>query len=274
MMKTSLTGLMAASKDLNVISNNLSNASTVGFKRSTAQFQELIPGEGANRPGIEPGRGALTVDVRRSNSQGSLTETSGSLDIAIEGGGYFAFGSAKSENGEGSMSFSRAGRLSMDAAGRLVDQAGNPLLGYKTLQGNMIGGDPQPLNVLAAVGNNPAAVAGLSIDSAGRIQVTTPNGKNIPVGTVAMADFRNDGGLRSTGGSKVVETVSSGAPRFGAPTKDGMGNIRQGALEAANVDITTELLGMVRAQQAYNGNARAMQTASDMLRSATETLIR
>ena len=274
-MKTSLTGLMAASKDLGVISNNLANASTHGYKKSSAQFQDLVPAEGAGRPGVEAGRGVMTVEIRRSALQGPLEATNGSLDLAVNGQGWLVLGSAKGgDNAETPQAFTRAGRLTMDETGRLVTNDGSPVLGYKALTGGVIGGDPQPIDILAAVGNKASNVSSISVGSNGLITVTTPNGTNVPVGTVALAQFPNESGLRSVGGNHLVPTMKSGEPRYAPAQREGLGSIQQGTLEASNVDITEEILGMVRAQQAYNGNARALQTSSEMLRTATETLIR
>lgn len=274
-MKTSLTGLMAASKDLGVISNNLANASTTGYKRSTAQFQDLVPAEGAGRPGVEAGRGVMTVEIRRSALQGPLESTNGTLDLAVNGTGWLVLGSAKGgDNADTAQAFTRAGRLTMDETGRLVTSDGSPVLGYKALTGGVIGGDPQPIDILAAVGNKASNVASISVGVNGLITVTTPNGTNVPAGTIALAEFPNDSGLRSIGGNQLVPTVKSGEPRFAPAQRDGLGTIQQGTLEGSNVDITAEILNMVRAQQAYNGNARALQTSSEMLRTATETLIR
>lgn len=274
MMKTSLTGLSAASKDLSVISNNLANASTAGFKRSSTHFQDLMSGDDSARPGLETGRGTRVVDISRSTAQGVLTETAGSLDLAISGPGYFVFGSASSGENDPSLVYSRAGRMVMDDRGRIVDSDGNALLGFKALGGNVVGGDPQPIDLLAAVGGRAASIAGVTISEQGKVIVTTADGRNIPVATLALADFPNGNGLKNVGGSKLSESVTSGTARYSVPGGDGVGNIKQGVLEASNVDIADELLGMVRAQQAYNGNARALQTQSEMLRMATETLIR
>ncbi len=274
MMKTSLTGLSAASKDLSVISNNLANASTAGFKRSSAHFQDMMPGDGFLRPNLEIGRGARVVEISRSTAQGVLTETAGSLDMAIAGPGYFVLGSASSGENETSLVYSRAGRMVMDDRGRIVDSDGNTLLGFQALAGNVIGGEPQPIDLLSAVGGRAASIASVSISEQGKVVVTTADGRNIPVATLALADFPNGNGLKNVGSSKLAESVTSGPARFSVPGGDGVGNIKQGVLEASNVDIADELLGMVRAQQAYNGNARALQTQSEMLRTATETLIR
>ena len=276
MMRTSLTGLMGASRDLSVVSNNLANAKTVGFKRSAAQFADVVTSSLSARPGVEAGQGALTSDIRRSTGQGALTDTGSALDLAIAGGGLFAFQQATGD-GAGDVSFSRAGRLTMNAAGDIVDASGAQLLGFAlvgTGTGAMVSDQPKAMNVLSAVGGDAAKVRNISVQKNGIINITNDQGAIIPVGAVALASFPNETALASLGGSKLRVTDQSGEPTYLQPTREGMGEIKQGSIEEANVDISAEMLRMIQAQQAYNGNARALQTGSEMLRSAVETLTR
>jgi flagellar hook protein FlgE len=276
MMRTSLTGLMGASRDLSVVSNNLANAKTVGFKRSTAQFTDFVTSSLASRPGVEAGQGTLTSDVRRSTGQGSLTDTGSSLDLAISGGGLFAFQQPNVE-GAAEVSFSRAGRLTMNAAGDIVDASGAQLLGFALVGSGtsmMVADQPKALNVLSAVGGDASKVRNISVEKNGIIKITNDTGNIIPVGAVALASFPNETALASVGGAKLRATDQSGDATFLQPSREGMGEIKQGTVEEANVDISNEMLRMIQAQQAYNGNARALQTGSEMLRSAIETLMR
>lgn len=274
MIKTSLTGVLAASRDMSVISNNLANANTTGFKRSIAQFTEITKTSEGGRPGTEAGSGALTQDVRRNTGQGALTITESSLDVAIAGSGYLVFGEPNGVPGEMDMTYSRAGKLTLDKKGAIVDSAGNPLLGFPVLTGNMIGGQPAPINISAAAGGKPGSIQAVSIDAKGVISVQLANGKSVRAGAIALASFRNEDGLKNVTGAKLKATDASGPADLLPAGRNGLGDIRQGALEAANVDLTAELMHMVQAQQAYNGNARALQTNSEMIRSAVDTLIR
>jgi flagellar hook protein FlgE len=274
MIKTSLTGVLAASRDMAVISNNLANANTTGFKRSMAQFTEIRGSSADARPGTDAGSGALTQDIRRNAEQGGLVITDSKLDLAISGSGYLVFGEPNGVPGEMDMTYSRAGKLTLDKNGAVVDSSGNPLLGFPVLTGNMIGGQPAPINLAAVAGGKPTNIQSVSIDAKGVINVVLASGKSVKAGAIAWASFRNEDGLKNITGAKLKSTDLSGPPELHAAGRNGMGGIQQGALEAANVDLTAELMHMVQAQQAYNGNARALQTNSEMIRSAVDTLTR
>jgi flagellar hook protein FlgE len=275
MIKTSLTGVMAASRDLSVISNNLANSMTTGFKRSLAQFTDIGASSAAAREGAQAGNGAMTQDIRRSVEQGPIMTTDAKLDVAIAGMGYLTFGDPNAQPGqETSMTYSRAGKLTLDKSGRVVDASGAPLMGFSVLSGNGVGGQLQPINLSSAAGGNLANVQGVEIDAKGVVTVQLASGRTVRAAAIALATFRNDNGLKSVGGAKLQETDASGPADIQAAGRNGMGEVKQGALEGANVDLTAELMRMVQAQQAYNGNARALQTNSEMLRSSIETLIR
>ena len=268
MMKTALTGVMSASRDLSVISNNLANAMTVGFKRSTSQFVDVMGLSQNDQPGVDIGQGAMTQVVRRSDSQGNIRTTDSALDLALVGPGHFTFGDAGPTNGEASFVYSRSGQLQITPSGLLVDRnSGRPLMAIS-------GGKPQPINLTSATNGNLAGIQSLSIDKKGVISVTRPDGITTPVATLAVARFNNEDGLKNQGGAAFTETDESGPVELGRADINGMGTIQQGALEEANVDMTAEMLRMIQAQQAYNGNARALQTGSEMLRSSIETLTR
>ena len=279
MMRTSLTGIVGASRDLSVTANNLANAKTIGFKRSVAQFSDIVAGSLDARPGTEPGQGAQTVEVRRTSGQGSLTDTGGSLDLAILGGGYLAFQQPMSaaDAGEAQISYSRAGKLTLNSNGDIVDSSGAQLLGFSVIGSGssaMVTDQPQPLNVLSAVGGDATNVRAITIGANGVINISTNTGAVVTAGAVAVAGFMNETALTSAGGSKLTVSDRSGPATYHQPSKDGMGEVKQGSVEEANVDVSAEMLKMIQAQQAYNGNARALQTGSEMLRSAVETLTR
>ncbi len=281
MMKTALTGVMSASRDLNVISNNLANALTVGFKRSTSQFVDVMGPSQNDRPSVDIGQGAMQQVVRRSNSQGTLKQTDSVLDLAMVGPGYFTFGDAPTNGSttattdQTSLSYSRAGQLQVNTAGQLVDGlTGKPLLGVSALSSGTISGLPQPINLGSATGGDLSKIQTISIDPKGVVNVTKTDGTLTRVAAIAIARFNNDDGLKNLGGSSFSETDMSGAVELGRAGRDGFGAVQQGSLEQANVDMTAEMLHMIQAQQAYNSNARALQTGSEMLRSSIETLTR
>ena len=273
MIRINMTGIGAASRDLSVTANNLANARTAGFKRSMAQFIEARSESLDARPGSDGGLGTRVDDVRRTLQQGSLDSTDKALDIAINGGGYFVYGDPKAQTGgDQHYTYSRAGSLTIGANGSLTDASGAPLMGLPAAMVGGTGATPQPINLAAAAGGNLSNIQTIGIDTRGLVSVQLADGRNVKVASIALASFRNEMGLKQIGGSALAETDSSGAPEFSKPSYNGMGEIKQGALEGTNVDLTNEMLHMIQAQQAYNGNARALQTSSEMLRSAIETL--
>ena len=275
MISINMTGITAASRDLSVTANNLANARTTGFKRSMASFTEARSESLDARPGTETGSGTRTEEVRRTTQQGSLDSTDKALDIAVNGAGYFVYGDAKGPSQTGSdpaYTFSRSGSLTVAANGNLTDQNGSPLLGLPVLNSGGTGGNPQPINLSAATGGDLSKIQTIGIDSRGVVSIQLADGRQTNVAAVALASFRNETGLKAASGSTLTETDSSGPPEFSQPSYNGVGEIKQGALEGANVDLTVEMLHMISTQQAYNGNARALQTSSEMMRSAIETL--
>ena len=274
MMNTSLTGITAASRDLSVISNNLANALTKGFKRSSAQFTDIMGSSATERPTADIGVGALTQDIRRSQTQGTIDTTDRSLDLAISGDGYFGFREPKVE-GDPMYVYSRSGKLTIDADGMLTDQQGRALMGLSVgANGNVTGTSPTPINLKSAAGGDLNSISSLSINPQGVITMTKTDGTQKAVGAVALAHFTNPEALKSQTGAVMTETDRSGLAEFKRAGANGLGIIQQGALEGSNVDLTAEMLRMINAQQAYNGNARALQTGSEMLRSAIENLTR
>ena len=273
MMRTSLSGLQAASKDLNVTSNNLANGQTTAFKRSVAQFGDLRASDQVTRPAVVTGQGVMTLDVQRQLQQGTFEATNSGLDVAIAGGGYFTLG-AGTANGDQTFNYSRAGNFTISNDGILTSADGLPVMGYKTAPLGATTAAPTKLDLMAAAGGNLRNIKSVSIDGSGTVTVAKTDGTVATAGTLALARFPNEGGLKEQSGVILKETSVSGAPTYGGPGKAGYGSINQGVLEASNVDITQELLHMISAQQAYNGNSRALQTESEMLRSAAETLIK
>ena len=272
MLRTSLTGLQASSKNLSVISNNLANASTNGFKRSEARFADIINEEAGTRPGVVFGKGVSTLSIERTTAQGSMMGTSSSLDFAVDGAGYFIFGDAPDGETTDTTTYSRAGRLSMDRNGNLVDDSGAALLGSKAVNGNLQAASLSPINLVDAVGGKPETIGTVTISSKGLLTVTTTAGANIPVSYVALGRFASDSGLKQVGSNKLMATDRSGEVTIGGSGIDGLGSIKQGTIEKSNVDLTSELMQMIQSQQAYNGNSRALQTGSEMMRSITELI--
>jgi flagellar basal-body rod protein FlgG len=247
----SKTGMEAQQTQLDVISNNLANVSTNGFKRASAVFEDLIYQNlrqvGANSTeqsqlptGLQIGLGVRTVATSRSFSQGSLQQTSNKLDVAIKGNGFFQVTLPDGTNG-----YTRDGSFQVDSQGRLVTAAGYPVATGITI---------------------PANATSVSISGDGTVSANIPgNTAAQPVGTITLANFINPPGLEPKGGNLYTETTASGTPQSGTPGLNGLGGLMQGYVETSNVNVVQELVSMIQTQRAYELNSKAIQTSDQML---------
>jgi flagellar basal-body rod protein FlgG len=259
-LSTAATGMMAMELNVQVISNNLANMTTTGYKRQRAEFQDLLydhvsrigtqtSAQGNILPvGIDLGSGVKTVGTPRLMTQGTLTQTSGSLDVAIRGDGFF-----KIQQPDGTFAYTRDGSFQMDAQGRIV-----------TAQGNVV----QPAITI------PQNSTGLTINAQGQVSVV-PQGTTTPtiLGQLTLTRFVNQAGLLSIGDNMYTETPASGTPQDGLPSTDGAGDLQQGNLEQSNVDSVTEITNLIAAQRAYEMNSKVISAADQML-STTSNLMR
>lgn len=252
------TGLDAQQTRMSVISNNLSNVNTTGFKQNRAVFEDLIyqnirqVGGQSSQDTVLPsgllvGTGVRTVATERDFAQGNVVHTDRSLDTAIQGRGFFQI-----LRPDGTTAYSRDGGFQMDSQGQLVTSSGYLI---------------QPAITI------PADAISVTIGGDGVVSVLQP-GQPTPtqVGTLQLADFVNAGGLQPIGENLYLETASSGAPQVGNPGQNGMGTLIQGALESSNVNVVEELVAMIEAQRAYEMNSKAIQTVDSMLQYATNNL--
>ncbi|MGC1464130.1 MAG: flagellar basal-body rod protein FlgG [Pseudolabrys sp.] len=258
-LSTAATGMMAMELNVQVISNNLANMTTTGYKRQRVEFQDLLydhvsrigtqtSAQGNILPvGIDLGSGVKTVGTPRLMTQGTLTQTGGSLDIAIRGDGFF-----KIQLPDGTFAYSRDGSFQMDQQGRIV-----------TAQGNLV----QPAITI------PQNSTGLTINPQGQVSVI-PQGSTTPsvLGQITLTRFINQAGLLSIGDNMYTETPASGTPQDGLPATDGAGDLQQGNLEQSNVDSVTEITSLIAAQRAYEMNSKVISAADQML-STTSNLM-
>ncbi len=259
-LQIAATGMMAQELNVEVISNNIANMRTTGFKRVRAEFQDLLyqdlrrvgsesSDSGTIVPtGIQLGFGVKTGATSRVMSQGNLTNTEKELDVAIRGEGFFAI---TLPNGQ--TAYTRDGSFEMDAEGRLVT-----LDGYEVEPGLTI-----PDNARSITINRTGGVEVVVGDS------TTPQ----QVGQLTLARFVNTAGLRAIGDNLYLETPSSGTATEGNPGDAGFGDVLQKFLESANVNAVAELSDLISAQRAYEMNARVI-SASDEMMSATTNILR
>jgi len=257
---TSLSGLKNAETDLRVIANNIANAETVGFKKSSVQFSDLVATGSATDPRRSPGIGSTVAAITQDFVLGPLEQTGRALDLAIDGDGFFALANPFS----GEVSYTRNGNFRLTAVGELEDSFGNRLQAYPV--------DPagNPTSTTAADVNVPVtngagfSLANVTINNRGIIVAAYADGSTDPVGQVALATFAAPNGLRSTGQSKWQATGESGAAVFGNPGIGTYGEMISGALERSNVELAEEMIGLLTAQRNFQANARAIDTATQI----------
>ena len=263
------SGMDTALHELSMISNNISNANSTGFKKSSVSFSEFYNGRTAE--GVESvlvGLGSNAQDTRRSDAQGALVERGGALDAAIVGNGYFMTQDADQLG----YSATRNGAFSLDSDGFLVAQDGDFVLGMTAVDGEFVGmaTDATMLQrIQIPINEAMDPLSSVSISSNGHISAAFGKEDEIPVGTLSLSIFSNPKGLKQLGNGKYAPTDLSGKLFIGNPNSAGFGKLETGYVEGSNVDITTEMTNMIRAQQQFNGAARIMQTNSDMIEKMT-----
>lgn len=247
----SKTGMQAQQTQLDVISNNLANVSTNGFKRANAVFEDLMYQNlrqvGANSSeqselptGLQLGLGVRTVATSRSFTQGSLQQSGNHLDLAVNGSGFLQVTMP-----DGTTGYTRDGSLQLDAQGRMVTSSGYPLTAGITI---------------------PADAQSITVSADGVVSAKMP-GQATPqqVGNIELANFVNPAGLEPRGQNLFSESLASGNPITGAPGSAGMGTVMQGFVETSNVNVVQELVTMIQTQRAYEMNSKAITTSDQML---------
>ncbi len=248
---TAATGMNAQETNIDVISNNLANVNTVGFKKGRADFQDLMyqyavePGAptsqiSINPSGVQIGLGVKTASVQKVFTQGDLSSTGNQLDVAIEGDGFFQI-----QRPDGTIAYTRSGAFQLDQNGQIVTSDGYILAPGITI---------------------PPDSLGITIAQDGTITVKQPN-TAVPnqVGQLLAVRFPNNGGLRALGQNLYEETQASGAPVNGIFNQVGFGRLNQGFLESSNVSVVEQVVNMITAQRAYEASSKGITTADEML---------
>ena len=257
---TSLSGLKNAETDLRVIANNIANAETVGFKKSSVQFADLVATGSATDPRRSPGIGATVAGITQDFVLGPLEQTGRALDLAIDGDGFFALSNPFS----GDVSYSRNGNFRLTAGGELEDSWGNRLQAYP-VDAAGIPTSAIPADVAVPVANGAGAtLANVTINVRGIIIAAYADGSSQPIGQVALATFPAPNGLRAAGQTKWQATGESGAAVFGNPGIGTYGEMISGALERSNVDLAEEMVSLLTAQRNFQANAKAIDTATQI----------
>lgn len=250
------TGMFAQQTNVDVISNNIANMTTTGYKRQRAAFQDLIY-QNIDRPGatssdagtivpsgIQMGLGVRTGAVYRMHSQGAIQVTENVLDLAITGEGFYQI-----EMPNGDTAFTRDGTFQVNDQGEIVT-----VQGYRVMPGITV----------------PQDAVDIEINTSGEVQVSISGQTNLQnLGQLELATFINPTGLEAIGDNLYLETEASGAPQTGAPGEDQFGTIRQGALEQSNVNVVEEITRLISAQRAYEMNSNVISTSDEMMQTVS-----
>ncbi|WP_425991430.1 flagellar basal-body rod protein FlgG [Brevundimonas sp. TWP2-3-2] len=256
-LRTAASGMAAQQLNVEVISNNIANMNTVGYKRQRAEFQDLIyqnvermgaqsSSQGTVVPtGVQVGLGVKAGSVYRITDQGTPQQTGSDYDVAIDGQGYFQITLPSGEIG-----FTRAGNFSLSGEGQLVTEDG--------------------YSVEPAI-SIPQDAVDVIISKTGQVQVITAGSPEpATVGQLELATFFNEAGLEAIGDNLLLETAASGAATTGTPGETGFGQLLQGYTEASNVDAVTEISSLIIAQRAYEMNSKVISTADEMMSVASQ----
>jgi flagellar basal-body rod protein FlgG len=257
-LQVARTGLEAQDARMRVIANNLANVGTTGFKKDRANFATLAyqdarvagqrsSGETAYATGLNLGTGVAIQSTSQIVTQGALNTTGNGFDLALDGDGYFQV-----EMPGGKIGYTRAGNFTRSAEGQLVTQ-----------QGYVV----QPAITV------PEGAGSITVSPDGTVSaVVAGDAQPAELGQLQVATFANPSGLQAIGDNFLAETAASGAPQLGAGGENGRGHIRQGMLEASNVNIVEELVDMIECQRAYEINSKMVSAVDEMLRNANQTL--
>jgi len=245
------TGLDAQQTRMSVVSNNLANVNTTGFKRGRAVFEDLLyqnvtqaggaTSQNTESPtGLSTGTGVRVVATEKNFTQGSAQQTDNALDVLIQGRGFFQV-----LQPDGNLAYSRDGSFKVDSEGRLVTASGFEIQPSLTI---------------------PSDAQSITIGLDGTVEATL-QGQTSPtsLGTLQLADFINPAGLQPKGQNLYLETAASGSPQVANPGLDGLGTLVQGSLEGSNVNVVEELVSMIETQRAYEMNSKAIATSDQML---------
>ncbi len=251
------TGMLAQQLNVEVISNNIANLNTTGFKRSRAEFQDLLyqnerrvgstsSDAGTTIPsGIQVGLGVRTAAVYRMHEQGNIQPTSNPLDVAVQGIGYFAVDLPTNE-----IAYTRAGSFQLNENGQIVTADGYTLRGP---------------------GQVPQNAQSITINSSGEVLVKVPGQTQAQnIGQINLSTFVNEAGLQASGQNLFMPTQASGEPDDGVPGVEQRGTILQGFLETSNVNIVSEITNLITAQRAYEMNSRVIETSDQMMSTLTQ----
>jgi flagellar hook protein FlgE len=254
------SALNANAQEMSILSNNIANANSTGFKKSTTNFEHIYSTNHSSDPDSFSGQGVNISDPRLQMSQGSLKSTGGALDLALTGQGFFT---VVQGNQIETPFFTRDGSFNITANGQVVTNDGLSVLGFNgdqkiTLTNLVIPTTKTNLDDTVSI------ISNVNVNSNGKITATYGLDDEVVIGSFGLAAFTNDTGLNPVGNNRYQFNAKSGAPRYGVGMDNDFGKIEAGNLERANVDITTEMVTMLKTQQAFSGVSRLLQTEVDI----------
>ena len=260
---TSLNGMKNSQTQLGVISHNIANVETAGFKKSRVQFGDVVASSALSNSRLTVGIGASVEAIEQNFSLGPSEQTGSALDLMISGDGFFSTRSAA----DGKTLFTRNGSFKVDQAGYIHDGSDNRLQVYPTNATTGAVTSTTPISAQIPAVNTatpPAEFAGVAVNENGNVVASYADGSNMVIGKVALASFISPTGLKQVGSSNWQQTGLSGTPTYGQPGEGQYGSLQSGSLERSNVDIADELVGLIIAQRNFQANAKAIDTATQI----------
>ena len=254
------SALNANTKEIGIVSNNIANVNSTAFKKSKTNFEHIYSRDRSSSPNKFSGQGVGVNDPLLQMSQGSLKTTNGALDLAITGLGFFP---VIHEETLETPFFTRDGSFNITETGEVVTNDGLKVMGF-------LGEDNEVLTNLVIPPNNinedgtTSMLSNINVNSSGKITATYGFSDEVIIGNFILASFPNETGLKQVGNNRYQINAKSGLPNFGIPMEDAFGKIESGNLERSNVDITSEMITMLKAQQAFSGVSRLLQTEVDV----------
>tara|TARA_B100000161_G_scaffold247038_1_gene202984 strand:+ start:103 stop:906 length:804 start_codon:yes stop_codon:yes gene_type:complete len=254
------SALNANTKEIGIVSNNIANVNSTAFKKSKTNFEHIYSRDRSSSPNKFSGQGVGVNDPLLQMSQGSLKTTNGALDLAITGLGFFP---VIHEETLETPFFTRDGSFNITETGEVVTNDGLKVMGF-------LGEDNKVLTNLVIPPNKinenetTSMLSNINVNSSGKITATYGFSDEVIIGNFILASFPNETGLKQVGNNRYQINAKSGLPNFGIPMEDAFGKIESGNLERSNVDITSEMITMLKAQQAFSGVSRLLQTEVDV----------
>ena len=259
------SALNANSQEMGIVSNNIANANSTGFKKSTANFEHIYSIHNSTDPDTFSGMGVTTSAPRQQMSQGAFQATGGALDLAVTGQGFFTV--VQGDNIEDPY-FTRDGSFNINAEGEVITNDGMAVMGFLAdAQGVVAEGVINNLVIPTTRVNLDATVSILSnvnVNPRGKITATYGLDTEVVIGNIALSSFTNEPALSPVGNNRYKYNAKAGVTAFGTPMGGSFGKIEAGFLERSNVDITTEMVNMLKTQQAFTGVSRLLQTEVDI----------